>query len=332
MTFDSLVKDLKNRKFKPLYLFSGEEPYYTDKLVNLIEETVLGEAERSFDQTIVYGRDLDVSKLAGIAKRFPMMAPMQVVIVKEAQELKGLENLISYIENPSPATMLVLAYKYKKADKRTKFYKTFTEKGIVFESEKIKDYAIPDWINAFVAENGYKINPKATMLLAENLGNDLNKIENEMSKLFLNVKKEDEILPKHIEDNIGISKDFNVFELQNALAKKDVLKAYQIADYFASNPRSSPFVLTIASLYSFFSKILIVHSTQDKSNAGLAKALGVGPYFTTQYAEAAKIYTAGKTMHVISCLREYDVRFKGVDNVSTGEGALLKELIFKILH
>jgi len=340
MTADDIIKDLKARKFKPLYLLHGEEPYYIDLVGNYVEHKLLSDAEKGFNQTVLYGKDTDVMTVLNAAKRYPMMADYQVVLVKEAQEMKwgkddddkkSINPLLNYLENPLPSTILVFCYKYGKFDKRKKTYKAIEKKGLVFESAPLYDSKIPGWIESFIADKGYKVNQQASLMLAEYLGNDLSKIANELEKLMLNVSPGQEITLELIHNNIGISKEYNVFELQAALGKKDVLKVNRIVNYFEANPKANPIVLVLGNLNNFFSKVLAYHYVKDKSQQNLARELSVNPYFVKDYEQAARSYDYGKTMRIISYLREYDLKSKGVDSTAE-DGALMRELMFKILH
>jgi DNA polymerase-3 subunit delta len=328
----TILNELKDRQYKPVYFLMGEETFFIDEVSSYINDHILSETEKEFDQTVVYGKDTDVSAVVGMAKRFPMMSPNQVVIVREAQTLKNIESLEAYIKNPQPSTLLVIEYKYKKIDKRKAFYKALKKHAVLLESDKMYDNKIPGWIEDYTMDHGYKIGPKSAALIAESLGNDLTKISNELQKVFINIKKGDTINEEIIENNIGISKDFNVFELQTAITRKDVLKANQIVKYFADNPKEHPFVVTITVLYNFFSKVLMTHYSENKEPRSLASTLGVNPFFVKDYIAASKNYRPAKVVKIISHLRIYDLRFKGVDNLSTTEGELLKELMFKILH
>ncbi len=340
MTFDQIIKELKNKVYHPVYFLQGDEPYYIDKISDYIEENILSESEKEFNQSILYGKDLDALTLVSYAKRYPMMSNYQVVLVKEAQDLRNLipkeskdakDPLLEYIQHPLASTILVFCYKYKSLDKRTKLSKAI-DKHVLFESKKLYDNKIPDWVNEYVLSKGHRINPKAAVLIAEYLGNDLSKITNETDKLILNLKAGDEITVQHIEDNIGISKDFNIFELHSALGKRNILKANMIVNYFAANPKNNPMVLTVPQLYSYFMKIMLYHSLSDRSRNSVASALGVNPYFVPEYESAAKSYPLEKTAEIISYLRDYDLKSKGVNNGGAGEGALMKELVYKILH
>ena len=334
MTVQEIIKDIKARKLKPIYLLHGEESYYIDLLSDYLEQHVLSDAEKGFNQTILYGKDTEIMTVLNAAKRYPMMSDYQLVLVKEAQELKidkAAEQFQAYCEKPLPSTILVLCHKYGKFDKRKKVYKVLEKTGVVFESASIYDNKVPAWIDDFVKDKGYHINPKASALLAEYLGNDLSKVANELEKLMLNVSKTQEIGTKEVQDNIGISKDYNVFELQNALARKDVFKANQIVNYFGANLKANPMVLVMGNLVSYFTKILKYHYVVDKSQ--LARELGVSPYFIKDYDLAARNYNYGKTLEVVSLLRAYDLKSKGVDSTgNTEHGDLMRELIYKIIH
>lgn len=340
MSAANILTDLKNRKYKPLYLLHGDEPYFIDQVSNFVEHQLLPEAEKGFNQTVLYGKDTDVMTVLNAAKRYPMMADYQVVLVKEAQEMKwGSDNddkksinpLLSYLESPLPSTILVFCYKYGKFDKRKKTYKAIEKNGVVFESAALYDSKIPGWIEDYVSDKKYRISAQACGMLSEYLGNDLSKIANELDKLMLNIASGQEISLKNIQDNIGISKEYNVFELQTALAKKDAYKVNQIINYFEANPKSNPIVLVLGNLNTYFTKILAYHYLKDKSQQNVARELGVNPYFVKDYEQAAHSYNYSKTMHIISALREYDLKSKGVDSTAP-HGELMKELMFRILH
>lgn len=341
MSAVEIIKDLKAKKFKPLYLLQGEEPYFIDQVVDYIEHNVLSDGERGFNQTVLYGKDTDMATILTAAKRYPMMSDYQVIIVKEAQDLKWpkdgegagkeAEVVLNYFEKPLPSTILVFAYKYGTFDKRKKIYKTISKSGLVFQSDPVRDYKLAPWIEEFIKDKGYKIAPQAVALMAEYLGTDLSKIANEVEKLCLNISKETTIQTDHIQKNIGISKEYNVFELQKALASRNVLKCNQIVNYFAANPKANPMVMIMANLNGYFTKILKYHYLPNKNDA--AKELGVSPYFIKDYEVAARTFNDAKTFQIISLLREYDLKSKGLD--STGnvtDGELMKEMIFKMIH
>lgn len=332
MEYKEIIGDLKKKKYAPVYFLSGEEPYFIDQICEFAEKNILDETEREFNLQVLYGRDIDVQTVISEAKRYPMMSDRQVVIVKEAQNIRNIEDLESYVTNPLDSTVLVICYKYKTLDKRKSFPKTLSKKGVLFESKKLYENKVPDWINAYLKEKNYSASPKSTQLLTEYLGADLGKIANELDKLMINLPEGSEISPDHIQNNIGISKDYNTFELNDALAKQDVLKANRIVNYFAANSKDHPIPVTIAALYSFFVKIMQYSYLQDKSRENAARALGVNPFFLNDYVNAARNYPPNRVKNIISILREYDLRFKGVDNASADEGALLKEMVYRILH
>jgi DNA polymerase-3 subunit delta len=327
-----IVNDIKQGNLKPIYFFMGEEPYYIDKLTDYIEDNVLAEEDKGFNQMVLYGKDVTIEDVIGNAKRYPMMADRQVVIVKEAQELsRTIDKLESYAENPQPTTVLVFAYKYKTLDKRKKITKLLAKTGVVFESKKLYENQVGDWIKRVLSGKGYTIEPKAAAMLVEFLGNDLGKINNELEKLAIILPQGSTISPKVIEDNIGISKDYNVFELRKAIGEKDQLKAYKIADYFANNPKDNPLVLTVGLVFGFFSQLLQYHGLKDKNPANAAKMLRVNPYFVKDYDIALRNYPMRKVSTIVGALRDIDVKSKGVGaNVSQAD--LMRELLVKIFN
>ncbi|GAA4270421.1 DNA polymerase III subunit delta [Hyunsoonleella aestuarii] len=328
-----LVIDIKNRNLKPIYFLMGEESYYIDKISSFIEENVLSEEERGFNQMVLYGRDVTVEDIIGNAKRYPMMAEYQVVIVKEAQDLsRTIEKLASYANNPQPTTVLVINYKYKKIDKRKGLYKSIKKVGIVYESKKLYENQVADWIRRVLSPKKYTISPKAAQMLVEFLGTDLSKINNELEKLQIILPEGSQITPELIEENIGISKDFNNFELRKAIGDRNSFKAYQIVKYFSENPKDNPMVVTVSLLFNFFSQLLHFHGLSDKSPRSVASALKINPYFVSEYIQAAKNYPMRKVSNVVSILREFDVKGKGVGSNSASQGDLLKELMVKILN
>jgi len=300
-----IVSDIKNGNIKPVYFLMGEEPYYIDKISEFIENSVLTEEEKGFNQMVLYGRDVAIEEISDNAKRFPMMADRQVVIVKEAQDLsRSIEKLVNYVENPQPSTVLVICYKYKTIDKRKKLYKAIQKSGLIYESKKLYENQVAEWIRRVLLGKKYKIDTKAALMLVEFLGNDLSKISNELSKLMVVLPVESTITPKDIEENIGFSKDYNNFELRKAIGERNVVKANRIINYFAHNQKANPIVVTISLLNSYFTQILIYHSLKDKSKNSVAKALKINPYFVSDYAVAAKNYPMRKVSQVIGFLRE----------------------------
>jgi len=333
LSYEEIISDLKKRIFKPVYFLAGEEPYYIDLITDYIEEHILEEAEKSFNQVVYYGEDITITSVIETARRFPMMSTHQVVIVKEAQSLKKIEDLIIYIEKPLLSTILVINYKYKVLDKRTKLHKMLDSQGLYFESGKLRDYQVPAWIEKYLLSRGIKTDPGACAMLTEFLGTDLHKIVNELNKLIITLPEAKPVITSSlIEKNIGISKDYNNFELQKAVGEKNILKANMIVHHFANNPKDNPLTLSIASLFSYFTKVLTFHYLTDKSKNNVAATLKVNPYFVKDYELAAVKYNVTKTIQIISMLRTYDMKSKGFGDVSSEPGDLLKELVFKILH
>lgn len=328
-----IVTSIKNGEVKPIYFLMGEEPYYIDKIADYIEDNLMPEEEKGFNQMVMYGRDTTVDEIISNSKRYPMMAERQVIIVKEAQDLsRTIEKLESYSDNPQPTTTLVICYKYKKIDKRKKLYKSVSKSGVIFESKRLYENQVSDWIQKTLKSSGYAISPKASQMLVEFLGTDLSKIDNELQKLKLIAPKGTHITPELIEENIGISKDFNNFELRKAIGMRDSLKAHRIINYFAQNTKDNPIVVTTSLLFGYFSQILQYHGLPDKSKANVAKVLKVNPYFVADYVAAARNYPMKKVSQIITYLRETDVKSKGVGASNMPSGDLLKELVVKIMN
>ena len=344
--YEEVMIGLKQGKYAPAYMLCGKESYYIDKVADYIEQNVLDEMAREFDQTIIYGKDLsggDVSPVIGAARGFAMMGGYKVIIVKEAQNIKKWEALAMYMDNPQPSTILVFCYKYGSPDKRLNLFKNWEKKGgVLMESEQLRDYQVEKWIRDYVAEwneamkregeEAIRIDEKVAKILADSIGNDLTQIVGALQKLIdgrpEGVKVIDAAL---VERNIGISKDFNVFELQSALIAGDVVKANRITQYFASS-KDHPMVKELGILYGFFANLMIYHYLPDKSDRVAASALGVSPFFVKDYAAAARRFSAGKTFAIIGYFREIDARLKGINNPSAKDADLWKELIYKILH
>ena len=344
--YEEVMIGLKQGKYAPAYMLCGKESYYIDKVADYIEQNVLDEMAREFDQTIIYGKDLsggDVSPVIGAARGFAMMGGYKVIIVKEAQNIKKWDALAMYMDNPQPSTILVFCYKYGSPDKRLNLFKNWEKKGgVLMESEQLRDYQVEKWIRDYVAEwneamkregeEAIKIDEKVAKILADSIGNDLTQVVGALQKLIdgrpEGVKVIDAAL---VERNIGISKDFNVFELQSALIAGDVVKANRITQYFASS-KDHPMVKELGILYGFFANLMIYHYLPDKSDRVAASALGVSPFFVKDYAAAARRFSAGKTFAIIGYFREIDARLKGINNPSAKDADLWKELIYKILH
>ena len=346
MKYDEVMIGLKQGKYAPAYMLCGKESYYIDLVANYIENNVLDEMAREFDQTIIYGKDLsggDVSPVIGAARGFAMMGGYKVIIVKEAQNIKKWEALAMYMDNPQPSTILVFCYKYGSPDKRLNLFKNWEKKGgVLMESEPLRDYQVEKWIRDYVAdeankrkakgEEAIRIDEKVAKILADSIGNDLIQIVGALQKLIDGRPEGVNVIDAAlVERNIGISKDFNVFELQSALIAGDVVKANRITQYFASS-KDHPMVKELGILYGFFANLMIYHYLPDKTDRVAASALGVSPYFVKDYAAAAKRYSAGKTFAIIGYFREIDARSKGINNPSAKDADLWKELIYKILH
>lgn len=326
-----IVNNIKAGNIKPIYFLMGEEPYYIDKLTEYMEANLLAEEERGFNQTILYGRDVSIEDIVSTAKRYPMMAERQVVIVREAQELsRTIDKLESYAENPMPTTVLVFAYKYKTLDKRKKVTKVLGKNGLVYESKKLYENQVGDWLKRVLAGKKLNIEPKAAAMLVDFLGTDLSKIANELDKLAIILPKGSTITPEIIEENIGFSKDFNIFELRKAIGEKNQKKAYQIAQYFADNPKDNPLVLTVGQTFGFFIQLLKYHGLKDKNPKNVASALGINPFFVKEYDVAIKNYPMKKVSAIVATLRDIDVKSKGVGASSVGSGDLMKEMLAKI--
>ena len=335
MSYEQIIGDINRKIFYPIYFLTGEEPHFIDKISKLIETTVLSEDEKEFNQIIVYGRDILPNQIIQMAREYPVFGNYRVIIVREAQDIKQIEKdklLLAYLEKPVPTTLLVFDYKYKKVDGRTSFVQLLKKNGVFFESKKLYDNQVPKGIEGTIRGMGYQINPEAMMLLSENLGTDLSKIENELKKLVINIDKNTEITPDIVEKNIGISKDFNIFELQKALGERNIYKANQIINFFASNPKDNSVVFVIVMLFNYFKRLLIYHTLKDKSDKNVASKFGINPYFVREIRIASSRYNIAKLRSIISILREYDQKAKGVETAPIEDGELMKEMIYKILH
>ncbi|NQW43195.1 MAG: DNA polymerase III subunit delta [Bacteroidetes bacterium] len=331
--FDQIIGDIERRKFSPVYLLEGEETYFIDALATILEEKILKPEEKSFNQIITYGKDISALEIKMAAKRYPMMADYQLILVREAQNLNDLEALEDYLENPTPTTILVLCYKGKKLDKRTKYAKLFA-KYTQLTSERLRDYEVMPWVEKYLRNKGRSIEPKALQLISDYLGNDLGKITNEIDKMLINVKADVGLIGmQHIEQNIGISKDFNIFELQKALGDKNFNKSVQIANYFASNPKANPIIPIIANLYGYFAKVYACYSIKNKTRKEVAIALGLNEFFVQDYITAANNYPPHIVEHIFGLLKYFDLRSKGInDSGNTDDGQLIIEMIVKILR
>lgn len=327
-----LLKEIRNKKFEKIYFLHGEEPYFIDVLTKAIQDNALEESERDFNQSILYGKDAEVLSLISELKSYPMMAERRLVILKEAQYFKAIEQLESYLENPANSTIFVICYKYKTFDARKKTLKNALKNGVVFKSEKVKEYQLAEWIQQYIKTTGYELTSKACMLLIESLGNDLGRIVKELEKLAVLIEKGTIINENHIEENIGISKDYNVFELTNAVANKDNLKALKIVDYFEHNPKAADLVFVISNLFKFFSQIMRIHFLPNKSREAVARALGVHPFVAGELTNAKNKYDPRKIAANIALIHEYDLKSKGVGNTSATQGELMRELVYQLIH
>ncbi len=331
---ESLIKDIKNKNFLPIYFLAGEEPFFIDQITDTLEANVLTEEEKGFNQTIIYGQDVDMSQIIGIAKQYPMGADKAFVLVKEAQHLiKSIEDLDAYANQVQDSTVLVFNYKGKKLDKRTKIYKTLNSKGFYFEFKPLYANEIPTWIDEKIKANGQTIDQKAKFLLAEYVGSDLSRLYNELEKLKTIVGNQHPITIDDIEKHIGISKEYNNFELRSALETRNIEKAFKIIKYFEKNPKDNPMVVTMTVIFSLFTNVIQYHILADKSKQNVAKEIGINPFFVQDLAVAAKNYPLKKATRIISLIREYDMKGKGVNssgNVTSSD--LLIELIYKIIN
>ncbi len=332
-TYDQILSDLKNKIYKPIYLLYGEESYFIDQITDRIANEVLNDSEKTFNQTVIYGKDIDTKFLVQTAKRYPMMSNYQVVIVKEAQNLKLDEHIDSYFETPLKSTIFVMAMKdTAKLDKRTKVIKNADKNGVVFESKKLYEKDMMKWIDTLAKSYNLTLMPDAQRLMYEHIGDNLSRLDGEMKKLQNSISDNKPITTDIVAQNIGINRDFNIFELQKAIGQKNSLKAYQIVNYFAQNNKSTPMVLCTKQLFEYFSKILSVHYATDRSQNGLAAMLGVNPFFVREYTEAASNYPVGKIISIISFIREADAQSKGMCGTGYTDADIYKELIYKILH
>jgi DNA polymerase III subunit delta len=336
-TASEVLKDLKKKVFSPLYLLHGDEPFYIDKVSDFIEENALSPTDRSFNQFVFFGKDLSIPALLSHAKRFPMMAERQLIMVKEAQGLQGIEQkemqlaLENYAKNPLSSTILVLVFKAG-ADERKTWVKAFDKTGVMMPSKKMYDNKIPDWILEYCHEKGLKISRKAVEMLCENVGNDLKRLSSEIDKIMLNLRIDEEINAQVVEKFVGISKEYNYFEFQKAIINRDIMRANQIVNFFGANPKDNPLAPIVILLYNFFSKVLLTHATNDKSERNLAVVLGVNPFFTKDYGLAARNYNLAKVVQIIGDIKKLDLKSKGIESGSLSDGEALREMTFRILH
>jgi DNA polymerase-3 subunit delta len=330
MSVEKIISDWKKKQFRPIYWLEGEEEYFIDKAVGYAEHHILSEAEASFNLSIFYGKDANWADVMNACRRYPMFAERQVVLLKEAQQMKDVEKLEPYIENPLSSTILVVSYKDKKLDARKKFSKLVKENGVVVTTKKLYDRDIPAWTQEMVHSKGLTITPKGLALLADHIGNDLSRIENEIEKLSVNLGKRTQINEDDIERYIGVSKEFNVFELQSAIATRDLARAIRIVQYFESNPKANPIQLVLPSLYGFFSKVFMIQAIPGDERT-IASAIGVSPYFVKDYLQAFRIYGTGGIENILMLLHHYNLKSVGVGNAAADHGSLMKEMVVKMM-
>jgi len=346
-TAEAIIAEIKQNKFAPIYFLQGDEPYFIDQIADAIEKYALRESEKGFNQTILYGKDIDINAVITAAKRYPMMSERQVVIVKEAQDLKDIEKevknkvagkevsffpLDEYAKKPLLSTILVFCYKYKTLDGRKILAKTLDENGIFFTGKSLYDNQLPDWISKNIASKGFAINEKASLLLAEFVGNNLSRLNNEVEKILSNFQEKTQISESDVLKFVGVSKEYNIFELQNALARKDILKCNKIVNYFSENTKEHPIQQILANLFGYFSKLLLVKSSKSTTDVEVGKVLGLHPFVAKEYLVAARNFPDGKVLQIFSHLREADMQSKGFGRSNSDEGEIMKELMFKVLH
>ena len=331
MSVEKIITELKKGVYKPVYWLEGDEDFFIDRVMEFAEHHILNESERSFNLSVFYGKDAEWPDVVNACRRYPMFSDKQVILLKEAQAMRNIEKLESYIEKPLSSTVLVVGYKNKKVDGRTKLAKLLKEKATVLTTKKLYDSDLPEWTQQLVRSKGYEINRKALFLLIDHIGNDLNRLNNEIDKLALNLGSRDTISEDDIENYVGISKEFNVFELQHAIANRDLYKAIRIINYFEANPKAAPMQLILPSLYNFFSKVQMIYSVPSKDEKALATAIGVNSFFIKDYLNAARQYSAATIERLLLLLHEYNLKSIGIDSIDTSDALLLKEMAVKMM-
>ncbi len=334
ITCDDILKELRAKQYRPVYYLMGEEPYYIDLIANYITDSILTETEKEFNLTVIYGADVDIATIINAAKRYPMMSEHQVVVVKEAQNIRNMEELSYYLQKPLLSTILVICHKHGVLDRRKKLAAEIEKTGVLFESKKVKDAQLPAFITSYMKRKGIDMEPKATAMLADFVGADLSRLTGELEKLIITLPKgHTRVTPEQIERNIGISKDYNNFELRSAIIEKDILKANKIIKYFDENPKTNPIQMTLSLLFGFFSNLMLAYYAPEKSEQGIANMLGLRtPWQAKDYLAAMRRYNGVKTMQIIGEIRYADAKSKGIGNPSLSDGDILRELVFKILH
>jgi DNA polymerase-3 subunit delta len=337
-TPESILEQLRQRQFAPIYFLQGEEPYYIDLISDYIEAHALQEHEKGFNQVVIYGKDVDVPTVLLQAKRFPMMSDRSVVIVKEAQSIvdiekeEGMKQLEGYLQHPLPSTILVFCYKHKTMDGRKSLTKAVGKHAVLLTTKKLYDNQVPAWINSYLKQKGMKATPTAVLLLSEYIGADLSRLANEIDKLLINLKQGATIDERVVQENVGISKEYNIFELQSALIARDVLKAYRIIQYFEANPKNNPLIPNLTLLFSFFTKLLSLHTATDKSETGVRKSLGNRGFLVKEYMQALRVFPLQRCIDIIHYIRVADLQVKGITGGDMSDAAILRELVFKVLH
>lgn len=334
ITCDDILRELRSKQYRPIYYLMGEEAYYIDLISDYIMDNVLTDTEKEFNLSVVYGADVDIATVINAAKRYPMMSEHQVVIVKEAQSIRNIDELSYYLQKPLRSTILVMCHKHGVLDRRKKLAAEIEKVGILFESKKLKEAQLPAFITSYMKRKGVDLEPKATSMLADFVGTDLSRLTGELEKLIITLPKgQTRVTPEQIERNIGISKDYNNFELRSALVERNVLKANQIINYFEKNPKTNPLQMTLSLLFGFYSNLMLAYYAPEKSEQGIASFLGLkSPWQAREYQTAMKRYTGVKTMQIIGEIRYTDAKSKGIGNSSLTDSELLRELVFKILH
>jgi len=327
----SIIANWKKNIFKPIYWLEGDEEFFIDEVINYAEKKILSAADAEFNLTVFYGKDANWADIINACRRYPMFAARQVVLLKEAQQMKDIDKLESYIEHPLSSTVLVVSYKGKTLDGRGRLSKLIKKNGEVFLSKKIYENQLPAWTNGYLQSQGLQINPKALSLLVDHVGNDLSRMVNEIDKLSMNLGKEKTITEDDIEKYIGVSKEYNIFELQHAFSKKDSAKAIRIIQYFEANPKAVPIQLLLQSLYGYFTKIMMIYQMPDKSDRTLRPLFYNNPYLVEQALDTLKNYSYSETEQVILLLHDYNLKSIGINSIGTSQGSLMKELSYKII-
>ena len=336
---DKLLADIQAGKLAPVYFLQGEEEYYIDLVSSLIEEKAMQPSEKDFNQHVLFGKDQSMASVLQTARKFPMFAERQLVIVKEAQDLKDLGKemgeklMLNYLDSPLPSTILVFCHKLKSLDKRKALYKALEKKAMVMNSVPVPDYKLGKWIQTEIERSGYKVKPEVAQLMGEFIGNDLHRVVNELKKIKENLPQKGETITEElVEKYVGVSREYNVFELQKAIGFKDAEKTYRIVAYFESNPKNHPLVMTVTSLFNYFVKVIKTHANKDKGEGQLASVLGVNPFFVKEYSAAARMYPYPKCVRIIEYIRQTDLASKGFGSPSVSDAFILKELVHKIFH